>query len=66
MRISDRSRTDFDTAKIKLTGHFDRRPVGRYPQPRLNRACISQLARYLSSVLCLDVFALYLVWKYGS
>ena len=24
MRISDRSRTDFDRAKIKLTGHFDR------------------------------------------
>ncbi len=33
MRISDRSGTDFDTAKIKLTGHFDRRPVGRYFEP---------------------------------
>ena len=25
MRISGRSRTDFDEAKIQLTGHFDRR-----------------------------------------
>ena len=30
MRINDRSKTDFDRAKIKLTGHFDRRPTGRY------------------------------------
>ena len=30
MRISERSRTDFDRAKIKLTGHFDRRPISRY------------------------------------
>ena len=27
MRINDRSKTDFDRAKIKLTGHFDRRPA---------------------------------------
>ena len=27
MSISDRSKTDFDRAKIKLTGHFDRRPI---------------------------------------
>ena len=27
MRISERSRTDFARAKIKLTGHFDRRPT---------------------------------------
>ena len=25
--INDRSKTDFDRAKIKLTGHFDRRPI---------------------------------------
>ncbi len=30
IRISDRSRTNFDTAEIKLTGQFDRRPIGRY------------------------------------
>ena len=33
MSISDRSKTDFDRAKIKLTGHFDRRPIGRYIEP---------------------------------
>ena len=33
MRINDRSKTDFDRAKIKLTGHFDRRPTGRYFEP---------------------------------
>ncbi len=33
MRISDQSRTHFDRAKIKLTGHFDRRPIGRYFEP---------------------------------
>ena len=33
MRISERSRTDFDKAKIKLTGHFDRRPISRYFEP---------------------------------
>ncbi len=33
MRISDRSRTDFDRAKIKLTGHFDHGPIGRYFEP---------------------------------
>ncbi len=32
-RISDRSRTDFDRAKIKLTGHFDRRTIGRCFEP---------------------------------
>ena len=31
--ISDRSKTDFDRAKIKLTGHFDRRPISRYIEP---------------------------------
>ena len=33
MRINDRSKSDFDRAKIKLTGHFDRRPTGRYFEP---------------------------------
>ena len=33
MHINDRSKTDFDRAKIKLTGHFDRRPTGRYIEP---------------------------------
>ena len=33
MRINDRSKPDFDRAKIKLTGHFDRRPTGRYFEP---------------------------------
>ena len=33
MRINDRSQTDFDRAKIKLIGHFDRRPTGRYFEP---------------------------------
>ena len=33
MRINDRSKTDFDRAKIKVTGHFDRRPTGRYFEP---------------------------------
>ena len=33
MRINDWSKTDFDRAKIKLTGHFDRRPTGRYFEP---------------------------------
>ena len=33
MRINDRSKTDFDRAKIKLTGHFDLRPTGRYFEP---------------------------------
>ena len=33
MRINDRSKTDFDRAKIRLTGHFDRRPTGRYFEP---------------------------------
>ena len=33
MRINDRSKTDFDRAKIKLTGHFDRRTTGRYFEP---------------------------------
>ena len=33
--ISDRSKTDFDRAKIKLTGHFDRRPISRYIEPCL-------------------------------
>ena len=33
MRVNDRSKTDFDRAKIKLTGHFDRRPTGRYFEP---------------------------------
>ena len=33
MRINDRSKTDFDRAKIKLTGHFDPRPTGRYFEP---------------------------------
>jgi hypothetical protein len=31
--ISDRSKTDFDRAKIKWTGHFDRRPISRYIEP---------------------------------
>ena len=34
MCICDRSKTEFDRAKIKLTGHFDRRHFGRYFQPR--------------------------------
>ena len=38
MRIDDLSKTDFDRAKIKLTGHFDRRPTGRYFEPWLWRA----------------------------
>ena len=38
MRINDRSKTDFDRAKIKLTGHFDRRPIGRYFEP-----CVSHI-----------------------
>ena len=29
MRISDRSRTDFDRANLKLTAYFGRRPIGR-------------------------------------
>ena len=33
MRISDRSGTDFDGAKIKLTDQFDRIPIGRYFEP---------------------------------
>ena len=33
MRINDRSKTEFDRAKIKLTGHFDRRPTRRYFEP---------------------------------
>ena len=33
MRVNDRSKTDFDRAKIKLTGHFDRRPTDRYFEP---------------------------------
>jgi hypothetical protein len=33
MRISDRSRTDFERAKIKLTVHFDHRPIHRYFEP---------------------------------
>ena len=33
MRVNDRSKRDFDRAKIKLTGHFDRRPTGRYFEP---------------------------------
>ena len=33
MRIDDLSKTDFDRAKIKLTGHFDRRTTGRYFEP---------------------------------
>ena len=37
MRINDRSKTDFDRAKIKLTGHFDRRPTGRYFEPCKNK-----------------------------
>ena len=36
MRTNDRSKTDFDRAKIKLTGHFDRRPTGRYFEPWLS------------------------------
>ena len=36
MRVNDRSKTDFDRAKIKLTGHFDRRPTGRYFEPWTN------------------------------
>ena len=35
MRINELSKTDFDRAKIKLTGHFDRRPTGRYFEPWL-------------------------------
>ncbi len=31
--ISDRPRTDFDRAKIKLTSHFDRRPIRRHSEP---------------------------------
>ena len=30
MYICDRSKTELDQAKIKLTGHFDRRHFGRY------------------------------------
>ena len=33
MRVNDGSKTDFDRAKIKLTGHFDRRLTGRYFEP---------------------------------
>ena len=33
MCICDRSKTQFDRAKIKLTGHSDRRHFGRYFEP---------------------------------
>ena len=33
MYIRDRSKTELDQAKIKLTGHFDRRHFGRYFEP---------------------------------
>ena len=33
MCISDRSKTDFDRAKMKLTGHLDRTHFGRYFEP---------------------------------
>ena len=33
MCICDRSKTEFDRAKIKLTGHVDRRHFGHYFQP---------------------------------
>ncbi len=34
MRIIDRSRTDFDRAKIKLTAQFDRGPISRRAETR--------------------------------
>ena len=37
MHINDRSKTDFDRAKIKLTGHFDWRPTGRYFEPSMQK-----------------------------
>ena len=52
MRINDRSKTDFDRAKIKLTGHFDRRPTGRYFEPcnkrRTKHKRASTTAAYVS------------------
>ena len=45
MRINELSKTDFDRAKIKLTGHFDRRPTSRYFEPWV-RMIRTILARY--------------------
>ena len=37
MRISDRSRTDFDRDKFVIkAGHFDRGPISRYFEPCLS------------------------------
>ena len=48
MRINDQSKTDFDRAKIKLTGHFDRRPTGRYFEPWLTwRNCCHAYLKFV-------------------
>ena len=47
---SERSKTDFDQAKIKLTGPFDRRYLGRYSEswfkPLLNYRSTSDEITY--------------------
>ena len=47
MHIIERSRTDFDRAKIKLTDHFDRRPVGRFFEPGV---CVLSAQRLYSRI----------------
>ncbi len=54
MRISDRSRTDFDRAKIKLTGHFDRRPISRYFEPCYKTKFESSVALKCLELTCIQ------------
>ena len=53
--ISDRSKTDFDRAKIKLTGHFDRRPISRYIEPWNTSPMLCQLSYAVSTVRVSDI-----------
>jgi hypothetical protein len=51
--INDRSKTDFERAKIKLTGHFDRRLyISRYFEPWLGN-CAAQWSERCTSWLAL-------------
>ena len=69
MRVNDRSKRDFDRAKIKLTGHFDRRPTGRYFEPCIKVAivyCFWSTADFKESITCIRavVVELCLVYAY--